>query len=155
MLASCRSGRLRQATKSTSSVGGPVGLDAYGREDVHAVGTSDFSAWSWREPGTPAGLSSLPLDYLSEVVDMSTRDREATELQRRVGGTFHRRATRNARFQGMSRPDQVVLDVNRRKPTRWVAGQQAGCRTNTWCLWLSCVKPGGAELTSTTSTRLR
>lgn len=38
-----------------------------------------------------------------------------------IGGTFDRRQTRKAWFESMSRPGQVLLDVCRRRPVRWVA----------------------------------
>lgn len=38
-----------------------------------------------------------------------------------IGGTFHRREMRKAWFESVSRPAQVLLDVKRRKPVRWVA----------------------------------
>lgn len=38
-----------------------------------------------------------------------------------IGGTFDRRQMRKAWFESMSRPDQVLLDVKRRQPARWVA----------------------------------
>lgn len=44
-----------------------------------------------------------------------------TLQERCIGGTFHRREMRKAWFESISRPEQVLLDVNRRKPVRWVA----------------------------------
>jgi hypothetical protein len=43
-------------------------------------------------------------------------------LQARVlGSTFHRREIGKRRFDSMSRGDQVLADVQRRRPTRWMA----------------------------------
>ncbi|WP_404851403.1 HAD domain-containing protein [Cupriavidus sp. D384] len=48
--------------------------------------------------------------------------RLSPRLQERcIGGTFHRREMRKAWFESKSRPDQVLLDVHRRKPARWLA----------------------------------
>lgn len=41
--------------------------------------------------------------------------------ERCIGGTFHRREMRKTWFNSMPRPDQVVRDVTRRQPARWVA----------------------------------
>lgn len=38
-----------------------------------------------------------------------------------IGGTYNRRVNRKAWFEGMSRPEQVVLDVKRRQPAKWIA----------------------------------
>jgi len=44
-----------------------------------------------------------------------------TLQERCIGGTFHRREMRKAWFQSKSRPEQVLLDVSRRNPARWIA----------------------------------
>lgn len=50
------------------------------------------------------------------------KTRLSPRLQERcIGGTFHRREMRRGWFESISRPDQVVLDIQRRKPARWVA----------------------------------
>lgn len=41
--------------------------------------------------------------------------------ERCIGGTFNRREVRKAWFKSMSRPEQVVLDVESRRPARWMA----------------------------------
>lgn len=38
--------------------------------------------------------------------------------ERCIGGDFNRRETREAWFESMSRPEQVILDLNRRQPVR-------------------------------------
>jgi len=43
-------------------------------------------------------------------------------LQKRcIGGTFHRREMRKTWFNSIPRPDQVIRDVERRQPARWIA----------------------------------
>ncbi|WP_153946218.1 HAD domain-containing protein [Cupriavidus sp. U2] len=50
------------------------------------------------------------------------KSRLSAGLQARcIGGTYNRRVNRKTWFEGMSRPEQVVLDVKRRQPEKWIA----------------------------------
>ncbi|AZG13801.1 HAD domain-containing protein [Cupriavidus pauculus] len=54
-------------------------------------------------------------------------------LQKRcIGGTFHRREMRKTWFESIPRPDQVIRDVQRRQPARWVAVDDCPEEWPTW-----------------------
>lgn len=64
--------------------------------------------------------------------------------QRCIGGTFHRREMRKAWFESMSRPDQVILNIKRRQPSRWIAVDDC---PEEWPAWAhDCVVRADAEL---------
>lgn len=54
--------------------------------------------------------------------------------ERCIGGTYHRREMRKTWFESMPRPDQVLRDVKRRQPARWVAVDDC---PDEWPIWTS------------------
>lgn len=61
--------------------------------------------------------------------------RLSSTLQARcVGGTFHRREMRRGWFESIPRPEQVLRDVHRRNPARWVAVDDS---PDEWPSWSS------------------
>lgn len=68
------------------------------------------------------------------------KSRLSAGLQTRcIGGTYNRRNTRKAWFESMSRPDQVVLDVRKRKPAKWIAVDDWPGEWPTWA-WQNVVR---------------
>lgn len=73
------------------------------------------------------------------------KSRLSAGLQARcIGGTFHRREMRKAWFESMSRPDQVILNVKRRQPSRWIVIDDCPEEWPTWAL--DCVVRADPEL---------
>jgi hypothetical protein len=51
-----------------------------------------------------------------------TREALPTSLQQRViGATFHKRYMRKDKFSQIARYHQIIADVERRRPSRWLA----------------------------------